>query len=364
MLLHSDLKLRRWDPNVTMLNRYSVSPVRSYDDTLGGGKVLSMKPTFIHPSQMIVSYNNPYRALYSLPHSHGYENAVMADDEAIKDHIEVAVKHFILRERERIKEEIVQDAVSDIRHELHSKYISEDDISRGGTARKPRRNSAFEKSSRDTIVKVEELPERDSQTDLHKKRARRSKKDVDTSHHHSRSKSNEREKVVKNAKDTSHHHRKHSAQQIDTSHHKDPKRYNTDTSHHQRKSRSKSRDGISVKSEKQPDLTAKSSKRSYEFDFASEDEKAAASRLNKKPLKEIRSRETSKERSKALIVQVDKTPKKSHKRAKPEDYETFTFSRRQNDNKDELNALYEQMKDFELQVVSMIRNLKSDLDKR
>ena len=299
-----------------------------------------------------------------MPHSHGYENAVMADDEAIKDHIEVAVKHFILKERERIKEEIVQDAMFDIRHELHSKYVSEDEISRGGTARKPRRNSAFEKSSRGTIVKVEELPERDSQTDLHKKRSRRSKKDVDTSHHHSRSKSHERKKAARKAKDTSHHHRKSSASQIDTSHHKDPKRYNTDTSHHHRKPRSKSREGMSVKSENQPDLTLKSSKRSYEFDFGSEDEKIAAARAAKKSSKENRSRETSKERSKTVLVKVEKTPKKSHKRTKPEDYETFTFSRRQNDNKDELNALYDQMKDFELQVVSMIRNLKSDLEKR
>lgn len=41
--------------------------------------------------------------MYSLPHSHGHENAIMADDEAIKDNIAVAVKHYILSEKENIK---------------------------------------------------------------------------------------------------------------------------------------------------------------------------------------------------------------------------------------------------------------------
>lgn len=52
MLLHSDLKLRRWDPNATVFTGHSVSPIRNYDDTLGGGKALSMKPVFVHPSQL------------------------------------------------------------------------------------------------------------------------------------------------------------------------------------------------------------------------------------------------------------------------------------------------------------------------
>lgn len=55
MLLHSDLKLRRWDPNLTVFAGRSVSPIRSYDDTLGGGKVISMKPTFIDPRQLVVN---------------------------------------------------------------------------------------------------------------------------------------------------------------------------------------------------------------------------------------------------------------------------------------------------------------------
>ena len=55
MLLHSDLKLRRWDPNLNVLNTRSVSPIRSYENAIGGGRILSMNPTYIVPGQYLVS---------------------------------------------------------------------------------------------------------------------------------------------------------------------------------------------------------------------------------------------------------------------------------------------------------------------
>lgn len=111
MLLHSDLKLKRWDPQLAVYGRRSLSPIRDYDNTVGGGKMLSMRPVFMPPGQY---YNYPslYRALYSLPQAHGNENSVYADEEAIKDHIAIAVKHYILHEREAIKEEIIRDMQS------------------------------------------------------------------------------------------------------------------------------------------------------------------------------------------------------------------------------------------------------------
>lgn len=77
MLLHSDLKLKRWDPNTTVFTGHSVSPVRSYENALGGGKILSMKPVYVYPDSLMANCQNPYRSLYRLPHCHGHENAII-----------------------------------------------------------------------------------------------------------------------------------------------------------------------------------------------------------------------------------------------------------------------------------------------
>ena len=109
MLLHSDLKFKRWDPHLSFYGNKSTSVLRDYDDTLGGGKMLSMKPYFINPNSLVMAYNNPYRAMYAVPPSYGTDNTVYMDDQAMKDHISAAVKHYILNERHNIKEEIIDD---------------------------------------------------------------------------------------------------------------------------------------------------------------------------------------------------------------------------------------------------------------
>jgi hypothetical protein len=119
MLLHSDLKLRRWDPSLNMISNNSVSPIRSYDDALGGGRVLSMKPSYGQPNQLKFMSRNPYQSLYYLPQVHSQENAIMVDNDTIRDSIEVAVKHYMFQERENIKKELFEEAMTDVRQELH-----------------------------------------------------------------------------------------------------------------------------------------------------------------------------------------------------------------------------------------------------
>lgn len=118
MLLHSDLKLRRWDPNLTMMSGHSVSPIRSYDDALGGGRMLSMKPTYVLPNQLMNVNRNPYRSLYYLPQFQNNEEPIMYENNSIKTSIETAMKRYILQERENIKNELVEEALTDIRNEL------------------------------------------------------------------------------------------------------------------------------------------------------------------------------------------------------------------------------------------------------
>jgi hypothetical protein len=102
-----------------MISGHSVSPIRSYDDALGGGRVLSMKPSYGQPNQLKFMSRNPYQSLYYLPQVHAQENTIMYDNDAIRDGIEVAVKHYMLQERENIKREFYEEAMTDVRHELH-----------------------------------------------------------------------------------------------------------------------------------------------------------------------------------------------------------------------------------------------------
>lgn len=78
--------------------------------------------------------------MYKLPHYHHDEHAIIADEEAIKDNIDVAVKHYLLKERERILGDLVEDALTDIRQELHSRHHSDDEI--------PQRDAVSERSTR------------------------------------------------------------------------------------------------------------------------------------------------------------------------------------------------------------------------
>jgi hypothetical protein len=102
-----------------MISNNSVSPIRSYDDALGGGRVLSMKPSYGQPNQLKFMSRNPYQSLYYLPQVHSQENAIMVDNDTIRDSIEVAVKHYMFQERENIKKELFEEAMTDVRQELH-----------------------------------------------------------------------------------------------------------------------------------------------------------------------------------------------------------------------------------------------------
>ena len=126
MLLHSDLKLRRWDPTLNTFWTRSVSPIRSYENTIGGGKVMSMNPTYVVPGPYLVACNTPYRALFSLPQTQVYDNQLLWTDDALKDNIEYAIKSIMLNEKERMKDEIVRDALAEIQNELHSNNRTEE----------------------------------------------------------------------------------------------------------------------------------------------------------------------------------------------------------------------------------------------
>jgi hypothetical protein len=285
--------------------------LRNIDDTLGGGRVVSMKPFYMPSNQL--SITNPYKALYYLPQNYGYENAVMTDNESLKEHIEIAVKHFIMSERERIKNEIVDDAIKDIRHEMHYMYLGD------------------RQEARENFDHKQSLADKSFQTN----------RDVLGTPHAKSSKSArvKEESVKKTEKvNTSHHHGKHRS--------KDKSILKTSKHHHGR-IRSKSKDTPSKKSS----IITNNSKKSYEFNFDSEEERKQSS--TKKPTK-------SKTFTTEVVEVVDKTPSK--KLSNPNRQENFTFSKRESENAEEIANLKENMKNMETNILSMLRTLKVDLD--
>ena len=121
MLLHSDLKGKKFDPKLTILNSSSISPIRSFENAVGGGKMLSMKPTFIPPGSYVIAHNSPYKSMFNLPKSNMFDKTLIYNDDAMKENIEVAIKKYLLEEREIMKYELVKDALKEIQEGLNSK---------------------------------------------------------------------------------------------------------------------------------------------------------------------------------------------------------------------------------------------------
>ena len=121
MLLHSDWKVKKFDPKVTVFNSQSVSPIRSYENAVGGGKILSMKPRFISSGSYLLACNNPYRSMFNSAHSHGFDNTLVCNDDVVRESIEIAVKKYFLEQREQFKYQLVKDALADFRHEISLK---------------------------------------------------------------------------------------------------------------------------------------------------------------------------------------------------------------------------------------------------
>lgn len=121
------------------------------------------------------------------------------------------------------------------------------------------------------------------------------------------------------------------------------------------KVKSKSRDNSVNKKGDKKDYVSRDSKKSYDFDFGSEDERIAA---------EKKARDTSKGRrnTSKIMKEVVVTPKKN-KSSAPNN-KTFTFEEQQYDAREEIADLKDQMKDFELQIISVMRNLKIDMEDR
>lgn len=259
-------------------------------------------------------------------------------------------------------------------------YVTEDDVSRGGTARKSRHHY-LEKSNQDLVLNQDQIPEKDSVTERSVKKPKKVKKDADTSHHKV---SKTAKKEDKKSKNSSHHHGK--TKEVDTSHHSKKKELNTshhhgrsksgdrNTSHHHGTDSSKERNrkhhhgkprsksGGSVgRSEPNQSILKNQSSHTYEFDFESEEEKSRKQRHSKKV-----KRSTSPPRQvvlKSKTVDVQNTPKKKVIYVEPE-VENFTFSRREKNMQDDINALNERMASFESEVILLIRNLKIDMDNR
>jgi hypothetical protein len=119
------------------------------------------------------------------------------------------------------------------------------------------------------------------------------------------------------------------------------------------KSRSKSREnGVDKKA-----YASRDSKKSYEFDFGSEDERIAAAQR-------ARDKSASRKNKTKSVKGVEFTPK-IEKKSRTNNA-TFTFEKQPDpkDEKDEMAEIKEQMKDFELQIISLIRNLKIDMEER
>lgn len=121
------------------------------------------------------------------------------------------------------------------------------------------------------------------------------------------------------------------------------------------KGKSKSRDNSVNKKTDNKDYISRDSKKSYDFDFGSEDERIAAQK---------KARDTSKgRRNTSKTMKEDQvTPKKN--KSNTRNNKTFTFEEQQYDAKEEIADLRDQMKDFELQIISVMRNLKIDMEDR
>lgn len=302
----------------------SVSPIRSYDDTLGGGKVLSMKPNFLLNSNPMMQANNPYRALYYLPHTQG--ESYPADPGAVRENIQDAVKYYFLHERENLKQELVDEAMTDIRNEINHSYFIADDQLEGGRddyASRSERHKSHKKMTREITL------EKKNKTD---KKSRNRYEDSEEEENRPLNTSDQYEsdpKKIKSRSKTEHVSTKKSK--------KDKKGSKKDCPR-----KSKSKDNLKASKTAKSGYASKSSKRSYEFDFDSDAEKPR--------------------QKKGHRVYLKKTPQKS--RASPPPNRDFTFEKQPRELQQELNTLKENMKDFELQMVSMVRNLKIDIDNR
>jgi hypothetical protein len=124
-----------------------------------------------------------------------------------------------------------------------------------------------------------------------------------------------------------------------------------------KKSRAKDSKNRSKSRESGVDKKGYDSKKSYEFDFGSEDERIAAAQR-------ARDKSASRKSKTKSIKDVENTPKKEKKPRT--NNATFTFEKQPDskDVKDEMAEIKEQMKDFELQIISLIRNLKIDMEER
>ena len=199
----------------------------------------------------------------------------MCDNEAIKDNINVAVKHYIFTERERIKEEIVGDAMREIRKEMQYVAVSDDSNSKQELPQR-HKNSVFEKSSQEFEINENSEDYKDARSARMRKKSNNKPKVVNTSHHHGRSKSKDKNPISVKKVNTKHHHGN---------------------------SRSRSKDSLSKKSS----FITNNSKKTYDFDFESENERAIANKNKSKRHKTKHDRNASRSIIEITEVQT-KTP--------------------------------------------------------
>lgn len=332
-----------------------------------------------------------------------------SDDYAVRDSIEQTIKHIILAEKERIKQEIVRDALTEIQNEMHSNSRIEEvaqscvlpktrssimnknqqildtiviDNIKGQTTKKDRNNRYFNNFNQEVVSYPVHINNKKESRAAHFENDKENNNDVSVDQrpsvsqaHRSRPKSRERKSYnahlnqdieeVKSEQSPS-----KSVNKEFKSHSKSKERLSKAATENKAQEEVKQiYEEVKTPVKKVSDAyrsRPKSNSKSRKSYAESEEIKVADPKKVKvaKEEKIKKSKGNDKEPKKAK-TNIEVTPVKNLKTKSYEEPDApFTFSRRDKDLNEEINVLYDKMRAFEREIINMFQSIRIEIDSK